>query len=82
LAIEYNSLKTYEVIKMTQISIYDLKNSDVPFLSYLHRDEKNKLVAATVIQTLGIHKVLGGAKPGPNGEDCTGPFPRPRPEST
>jgi hypothetical protein len=67
---------------MTQISIYDLKNSDVPFLSYLHRDEKNKLVTATVIQTLGIHEILGGVQPGPNGEGCTGPFPRPGLEST
>jgi hypothetical protein len=23
--------------------------------------------------------VTGGVKPGPNGEGCTGPFPRPRP---
>ena len=42
----------------------------------------NVTATDNVIDMDTLVTVTGGVKPGPNGEGCTGPFPRPRPNPT
>ncbi|HWU91120.1 MAG TPA: hypothetical protein VN253_27830 [Kofleriaceae bacterium] len=36
----------------------------------------------TKIDSKQLSNINGGVRPGPNGEGCTGPFPRPNPRPT